>query len=179
MNIRSDVQIAETGKLRLVEPVEPCEAAPRVFLPPSPHLDEFVRTAAERGLRPEEAVRLALERYFALIDIRRLGVGGEAGRLLLSVRARAASPRRSLTDAEAARLRALTLAHPVAAPDCREGLRVAIPGRQMTRFGERVPMRAFRAPYVAEAIAWEAAAITEGRTMGEWALHALAGAAIA
>jgi len=187
LNIKFDVQISESPELRLVEvdaPRDPDEtrrpgAVARVFLPPSLRLNEFTQMAAGRGLHPEEAVRLTLERHFALIDTRKLGVGAETACLLLSHRARTASPRRSLTDDEAVRLRALTLANPVAAPDCRDGLWVAIPGRQMTRFGERVTMRAFRARYVAEAIAWEAAAIMEGPTMGEWALHALAGAAIA
>ena len=164
--------MAETAHipLRLVAAGRPGALCEGVFVPPSPRLDDFVAVAAERGLHAPEAVRLGLERHFALIDTRRFGLDVDTCRRLLCERASATAPRRSLSGGEAARARRLAMSRPVAPAATGDGLRVAIPGRLLTRFGERVPGRAFRAAHVAEMVQWELAATLEGRTIGEWAL---------
>lgn len=163
--------------LRLVATDNAAGRPEGIHLPPSPQLDRLIATAAARGLGAPETVRLCLERFFALRDARALGLDPDSARRLLCRQARAPTPRRQLTRREAARVRALALAKPAVPADTIDGLTVPVPDRLLTRFGDRVPARAFRARFVEEMVRWEIAAVFEGRTMGEWALHTLAAAA--
>jgi hypothetical protein len=166
--------------LRLVTsagPIPPLREGIR--LPPSPRLDDFLAAAANEGLEPSEATRLAIERFFALADAAALGIGVEASRRLLDETAQRARPNHSPPTREASRVRELAIRRPVAQLSAGSGLEVAVPERLLTRIGKRIPARTLHAEFVPEMVRWELAAALEGRTMGEWALRTLALATVA
>lgn len=126
------------------------------------------------GLDTQQAVQLGLERDLALRDSAAFGLEAETARLILRRAALAGRPRVALTPRLAERIRSLQMTKPHPETDAREGLLVAVPDRLLTRVRGRIPATALRPTAVPEMVSWEIAATLEGRTMGEWALRALA-----
>lgn len=151
----------------------------RLRLPPSPRLTAFVAAAAEAGLGPSEATRLALERALALADAGVFPFDVEVARRRLRRAAKEAHPCRPLTPAQAAYMRTLSPARPRPPINVSAGLVVELPDRVLTRSRDTVAEAALHAGAVPEMVAWEIAATLAGRTMGEWALRTLAGSVAA
>lgn len=164
----------DTGSnhLSLVSSSESSGGAEAVRLEPSNRLQNFVETAAQAGLAPAEAVEMAIERALALADGARLCGDIELARRRLSLAADAARPRRGTSPEQASRVRRLTTARSLEAADVGEGLVVPLPACRLSRAAD-VHESYIHADIVSEMVAWEVAAVLEGRTVGEWALWTL------
>ncbi len=174
---RENPEARDGARLRLVRSGAAdgtTSASERLHLPPSRRLEEFVHAAAEAGLEPADAVRLALERALALADAAILPLDVEAARSRLSEAAARARAGRPLTAAQSAYVRSLSAKRARPTPEIGDGLVVVLPDRVLTRARDTATETAFHAGAVAEMAAWEIAATLEGRTMGEWALRTLA-----
>jgi len=152
----------------------PAAALEVLELPASPHLESFVRAAARAGLDAERGVCLGLERELVLRDAAVFGLEAETARRILRRAAVAARPRLAVPPQLAQRVRSLQMPRPRAAIDVSEGLLVTVPDRLLARVPGQIPASALRQAAVPEMVGWEIAATLQGRTMGEWALRALA-----
>jgi hypothetical protein len=119
------------------------------------------------------AVRLALERELVLRDVDSLGHGREAARYALTGFATRARALRPLNPAQASYVRNLSRRRPECVEDLAAGLEIVLPERLLTRAEGAVCTATFDAMAIREMVAWELAAVLEGRTMAEWALNAL------
>jgi hypothetical protein len=148
-----------------------CELpATGLALRPAPRVRRFLSVAAQHGLAPDDAIRLALEHYLALVDLQALRMEEGALRATLGAVATRARPSSSLGVADAARVRMLSLARPLPALELTDPLTFALPARLCTRLDGLISPELLDHRVVGEMIAWERAAILAGRTMGEWAL---------
>jgi len=144
--------------------------ATELALHPVPRVRRFLSVAAQYGLAPDDAVRLALEHHLALVDLQALRVEEGALRATLGAVATRTRPSSSLCTADAARVRRLTLGRPLSALELTDPLTFALPARLCTRLDGLLSPELLDHRVVGEMIAWERAAILAGRTMGEWAL---------
>lgn len=145
----------------------------RCRLTTTEQLKAFVSAAARAGLSSQEAVQLALERELVLADAAAFGLDVDAARAILGAVARSAAARRPLSPGDAARVRRLATAQPLLVPALAGALTVELPDRVATRARGSVPARALDERVVAEMVAWELAALLDGRSMSEWALKEL------
>jgi hypothetical protein len=136
-------------------------------------LDRFLAAAADAGLSPSEATRLAVERALVLSDAVALGVDSESARRRICSAAAMARPKLAIAAQEGDRVRCLIAARPVARAKTNSRLVVPLPERLLARTKGRVPASALDPDIVAEMVSWEIAATLAGRTMGEWALLVL------
>lgn len=156
-------------------PAPPVERDPgAVDLRITAPLREFLDAAAASGLDADRAVELAIGRALALRDCESLAPDVETARERLNSAAAAARPRYPLSGQRATLVRTLTARRPIAALEVGERLRVFVPERLLVRARTALTTAVLRPGVVEEMIDWETAAAMEGRTMGEWALHALA-----
>lgn len=160
--------------LRLVRSGPVGAKAEQVLLPASPRLERFAAAACAAGLELEEAVGLALEHGLALEDAADLGFDSDNARRLLNHAADQARASRPLGSAEAAYIRRLGAGPAKHSGPLPDGLAVAVPERLLTRARGSLSEATIRHAVVKEMIAWQIAATLAGRTLGEWALHALA-----
>jgi hypothetical protein len=146
----------------------------RVTLPRTPELQHFLRATADRGLDSSQALRLAIERALVLIDIDGLLLERSFARRLLCSVAKRAGVHRPLPPERAVYLRRLIAARPLPERECPDTLTVQLPQELLARARGVVPLTALGEDAIAEMIAWEQAAVLDGRTMAEWSLLALA-----
>lgn len=143
-------------------------------LPASPRLDRFAAASAEAGLELREAVRLAIDHALALQDAGAFGLDADTARRLLNRAAAGARASRPLGARSAEQVRRLGSGSPKPAASLPDGLEVELSERVLARIGAPLTEAAIRPAVVEEMISWQIAATLAGRTLGEWALHALA-----
>lgn len=146
----------------------------QVLLAPSSRLERFAAAASAAGLDLGEAVSLALEHALALEDAAAFSLDSDTARRLLNRAAREARASRPLGAVEAAYIRRLGAGSAKQGSSLPDGLAVAVPERVLTRARDSLAEAAIRPAVVKEMVAWQIAATLAGRTLGEWALHALA-----
>jgi hypothetical protein len=142
----------------------------------TPALQAFLATAATAGIGTRQAVELAVERGLVLLDGQGLGLDVERVRSTLNCAARSARVCRALGEKAAGHLWALSgETHAVSALSD-DGLTVELPERLLTRLRPGILPDCLTSRAVAEMVAWERAAVLEGRSMSEWAALTLAAA---
>jgi hypothetical protein len=82
----------------------------------TPHVRRFIAAAAAHGLTPENAIRLAAERFVTLEDLSALGLDGRAVKYMLHRAAARERPGLALSDAQADYARSLSLPAPIDPP---------------------------------------------------------------
>lgn len=143
-------------------------------LPATAELKRFLGQSAKHGLEPADALRLAIERELALVDVDALGLDRHATRHVLSEIASRARVRQGLDTDEAAYLRTLSAARALTPPPLAGSLTVTVPRALLGRARGVVSRTALAWDAIPEMVAWEIAARVQGRAMGEWVLLALA-----
>jgi hypothetical protein len=127
---------------------------------------DFRAAAADAQLDVELAVTLALERKLALVDAETVGLADGFARPYLNRHAAEAKVTRELTGPLSSYLRVLTgRAFAPPPPD-----RISLPVRIYPRVLSLKLAEALAPQTLAEALAWERAAVLSGRLMSEWAL---------
>jgi hypothetical protein len=139
----------------------------------TPALREFLTAAAAVGLVPGEAMRLGVERALLLTDLAELDVDRDIARRLLRTAARRARAEIELTDDLATWVRTLYIRRPLPPPRIAERVSVRLDDRLLVRAGADLRTHHLRAECVPEMVVWELAAVTSGRSMGEWGLREL------
>jgi len=145
-------------------------------LAPTPVLKAFLTTAATAGIGSTQAVELAVERALALLDGQSLGLDVERVRSTLNQAACGARVTGALGPQAAGHLWALSGQTRAVAAFGEDGLTVELPERLLTRLRPGILPDCLTSRAVAEMVAWERAAVLEGRSMSEWAALTLAAA---
>ena len=155
------------GRPMLRRPGDHVEA---VWLEPTAELKALRLAAGRKGLHPDTAVAIVLERRLAVSELRRHG-----GLLLIKWLDSVSEERRP--EIELWFVHVAYLGHLLRGTDRRTpssaelgSSRVALPIRIIDRIGQRPPV-AVEAPEVEldRAVRWEVAALLGGETLGEWA----------
>jgi hypothetical protein len=162
------------SRLRLAADGPGDEQRCTLLLSRSIRLERFAAASATAGLDLPEAIRLALQHALALQDAAAFGLDADAARRRLNRAAAGARASRPLGDGEASHLRRLTQRSSRPVVELPARLEVKLDERTSTRVGDSLDESAIRPAVVAEMIRWQVAALLEGRTLGEWALHSLA-----
>lgn len=134
-----------------------------------PGLKSIRIAARDRRLCPETGAGLVLERALVLQQFRAAGLDQRLERL--DHASRLAGAQKPLWDAQSAYLRHLLGHTPIARPPRPlDSPRVAVPVRLLDRLCSREPeLGGEPSREVAQAVAWEIAAVLAGETMAEWA----------
>src|SRR5262249_38071341 len=125
-----------------------------IYVPGSERLQRFIDAAAATGLRPDDAIRLGIERGLVLIDLAPLGRWLGGSRKLLRAAALEARAKVALAPAMVAWVRHLSMGRAVPAADVAEGIAVQVPDRLLGRASEGLDTRVLRADVVEEMVAW-------------------------
>jgi hypothetical protein len=142
----------------------------------TPALQAFLATAATAGIGTGQAVELAVERGLVLLDGQGLGLDVERIRSTLNRAARGARVTGGLGAKAAGHLWALSGEHRAVGVPSEDGLTLELPERLLTRLRPGILPDCLTSRAVAEMVAWERAAVLEGRSMSEWAALTLAAA---
>jgi hypothetical protein len=139
----------------------------------TPRLRALAAAAAALGVDLSLAVRVVIERELALGDLHALAVDPAP----LDGIARAAHVDRALDAASAAYVRRLSGGDGAEPRALGEQVTIGLPLRLSTRLSRAGALDALLGDAVGDALAWELAAVMQGRTISEWAaLTALRGA---
>jgi hypothetical protein len=140
-------------------------------------LMQLAAQAAARGLELDQAAGLLVERALALQDAESLGIPAEAAREVLDSAVNSLT-RLAVPASTARYVRSLVAQLAIARSREAEGVRhLALPVRLTARASGLDFARVLDARDLDEAIRFEIAAASCGRTMSEWAMFALASAA--
>ena len=142
----------------------------------TPALQAFLAAAATAGISTGSAVELAVERGLVLLDGQGLGLDVERVRSILNRAARDARVAGALGAKAGRHHWALSGEYPAVGASNDGELTVELPERLLTRLRPGILPDCLTSRAVAEMVAWERAAVLEGRSMSEWAALALAGA---
>jgi len=152
----------------------PSDRRQTISLDRTPAITTFAAAAADMGLSIEQASAIVAEHHLVLADAVTLGLRRDQAQAALCAATDHARATLPLTPASAAYLRELgARSIPWAGEIGEMSGRVAFPTRLIERMPPDTVVTILNPDAVAEALAWERAAVLSGRTMSEWAMFVL------
>jgi hypothetical protein len=154
----------------------PGETFEPIFVEASCDLALLAKNAAQVGIPLELAFALAVESNLAMDDLEELGFERGQSTSVLNQRARLTGVEMDLSPASGAYLRLLMNPRPQSrVTNVSEGAILGVPARIHERLNRSFPETLLeRTLSLEQAVAWEAAAVVDGRTLTEWALFVVA-----
>lgn len=175
----SEGELADLDAIVQWQPTRPGEYREPLTLDGESVPAALLEEADALALPAGTAFALLLEQALLIRDLRGLGVDLHTARRELCDAAAGARVACRLSSAGSAYVRALTCGRraPKRRPRPPRALHLSVPVRLAQRLADFDPAVGVDAAQLREAVGWEVAAVLEQRTMAEWALAQLLGAA--